>query len=97
MPSVMHQFLAALLRDEPGLGLALFRQLTGAAVPPRARLRPHGAQFTDLAPPEYAADAVYLIEDEAQIALGDWCSSPRSPGNRSIAAGGVAQRSSYGQ
>ena len=70
MPSVMHQALASMFRENPALALRLLQSATGASLPARARARLHGAQFTDLRPPEYAADAACLIEDEAGKVLG---------------------------
>jgi hypothetical protein len=65
MPSMPHQVLASLFRDSPALGLHLFQAATGTPLPPGMRARLHSAQFTDVQPPEYSADAAYLIEDEA--------------------------------
>ncbi len=67
MPSMLHQVLASLFRDIPALGLHLFQSATGTPLPPGARARLHSAQFTDVQPPEYSADAAYLIEDEAGV------------------------------
>jgi hypothetical protein len=65
MPGMPHQVLTSLLRESPALGLHLFQQATRKPLPPGARARLHSAQFTDVQPPEYSADAAYLIEDEA--------------------------------
>lgn len=65
MPGMKHQVLASLFRDSPALGLHLFQAATETALPPGMRARLHAAQFTDVQPPEYSADAAYLIEDEA--------------------------------
>jgi hypothetical protein len=54
-----------LFRDSPELGLHLFQVATERPLPPGVRARLHAAQFTDVQPPEYSADAAYLIEDEA--------------------------------
>jgi hypothetical protein len=70
LPSVTHQALASLFRDNPALGLRLLQSATGASLPAGAQARLHAAQFTDLRPPEYAADAACLIEDEAGKAIG---------------------------
>jgi hypothetical protein len=69
MPSMKHQVLASLFRDSPALGLHLFQAATGTPLPPGMRARLHSAQFTDVQPPEYSADAAYLIED----ATGNVC------------------------
>lgn len=65
LPSVTHQALASLFRDNPALGLRLLQSTTNVSLPTGAQARLHAAQFTDLRPPEYAADAACLIEDEA--------------------------------
>lgn len=65
MPGISHQVLASLFRDSPALGLHLFQQAAKTPLPPGVRARLHAAQFTDVQPPEYSADAAYLIEDEA--------------------------------
>ncbi len=67
MPSMLHQVLASLFRDIPALGLHLFQSATDTPLPAGARARLHSAQFTDVQPPEYSADAAYLIEDEAGV------------------------------
>jgi hypothetical protein len=70
LPSVTHQALASLFRENPAFGLRLLQSATGASLPAGAQARLHAAQFTDLRPPEYAADAACLIEDQAGKALG---------------------------
>ena len=70
MPSVTHQALASLFRENPALGLRLLQSATDVPLPTGAQARLHAAQFTDLRPPEYAADAACLIEDEAGEVLG---------------------------
>jgi hypothetical protein len=59
-----------MFRENPALGLRLLRSATSASLPAGAQARLHAAQFTDLRPPEYAADAACLIEDEAGKAIG---------------------------
>jgi hypothetical protein len=59
-----------LFRENPALGLRLLQSATDASLPAGARAKLHAAQFTDLRPPEYAADAACLIENEAGKALG---------------------------
>jgi hypothetical protein len=70
LPSVTHQVLASMFRESPALALRLLQSATGTSLPAGAQARLHAAQFTDLRPPEYAADAACLIEDEAGKALG---------------------------
>jgi hypothetical protein len=70
LPSVTHQVLASLFRENPALGLRLLQSATDVSLPAGAQARLHAAQFTDLRPAEYAADAACLIEDEAGKALG---------------------------
>ena len=68
LPTIAHQALASLFRDSPRLGMNLFHEATGVTLPPAIRARLHNAQFTDLHPPEYSADAVYVLEDsEGQV------------------------------
>jgi hypothetical protein len=59
-----------LFRENPALGLRLLESATDAPLPAGARARLHAAQFTDLRPPEYAADAACLIENDAGQAIG---------------------------
>jgi hypothetical protein len=59
-----------LFRENPALGLRLLQSATDVPLPPGTKARLHAAQFTDLRPPEYAADAACLIEDEAGKTLG---------------------------
>lgn len=71
MPTMFHQALALLFRDKPELGLYLFQAGTGASLPAGVQVEPYVTQFTDLHPPEYTADAAYLIKngDEVQDAV----------------------------
>jgi hypothetical protein len=52
------------------LALCLLESAAGVSLPAGPRARSHAAQFTDLQPPEYAADAASLIEDQAGNVLG---------------------------
>ncbi len=70
MPSVQHQSLAGLFRDQPALGLRLFESVTGKTLPAGVRAQLYAAQFSELHPPEYAADAVYLLVDTAGDTTG---------------------------
>jgi hypothetical protein len=70
LPSLTHQALASLFRDNPTLGLRLLQSATDVSLPAGAQARLHAAQFTDLRPPEYAADAACLIEDGTGKAIG---------------------------
>ena len=65
MPSITHQALATLIRDNPALGAYLFEVATGKSLPPDCELQLTSAQYTDLRPPEYSADAAYVIADTA--------------------------------
>jgi hypothetical protein len=70
LPGVTHQALASLFRDNPALGLRLLQSAADVSLPAGTKARLHAAQFTDLRPPEYAADAACLIEDEKGKAIG---------------------------
>jgi hypothetical protein len=70
VPGVTHQSLVSLFRENPTLGLRLLQSAADVSLPPGARARLHAAQLTDLRPPEYAADAASLIEDESGNVLG---------------------------
>lgn len=70
MPSATHQSLVSLFRENPALGLRLLESAADVSLPAGARARLHAAQLTDLRPPEYAADAASLIEDQAGNVLG---------------------------
>jgi hypothetical protein len=69
-PSATHQSLVSLFRENPALGLRLLESAAEVSLPAGARARLHAAQLTDLRPPEYAADAASLIEDQAGNVLG---------------------------
>jgi hypothetical protein len=70
VPGAKHQTLTSLFRDNPALGLRLLREAIDVSLPADVQARLHTAQFTDLRPPEYAADAASLIEDAAGNVLG---------------------------
>jgi hypothetical protein len=67
MPTMSHQALASLFRDRPELGMFLFQTCTGTSLPAGAQVEPYITQFTDLNPPEYTADAAYLIKDGDEV------------------------------
>lgn len=71
MPTMTHQALAALVRDKPDLAMYLFQAALDAPLPATAQVEPYAAQFTDLNPPEYTADAAYLVKsgDKVQDAV----------------------------
>lgn len=70
MPSITHQFLVTMLREAPALVMHLFELATGKPLPPGASTTLTSAQFTDVAPPEYSADAAHLIQGPADVTLG---------------------------
>lgn len=70
MPSITHQFLVTMLREAPALVTHLFQIATGEPLPPGASTTLTSAQFTDVEPPEYSADAAHLIKDSADATLG---------------------------
>ncbi len=65
MPSMSHQALVTLLRDNPALGVYLFEVATGKKLLPGTELQLTSAQLTDLQPPEYSSDATFLITGDA--------------------------------
>jgi hypothetical protein len=67
MPTMTHQALASLFRDKPDLGMYLFQASTKTPLPAGAKVEPYATQFTDLHPPEYSADAAYLIKDGDEV------------------------------
>ncbi|HWN67242.1 MAG TPA: hypothetical protein VNM90_06355 [Haliangium sp.] len=71
MPTMTHQALASLFRDKPKLGMYLFEASTKEPLPIGATVESYTTQFTDLHPPEYSADAAYLIKngDDVQDAV----------------------------
>jgi hypothetical protein len=70
MPSITHQFLVTMLREAPALVTHLFELATGMPFPAGASTTLTSAQFTDVEPPEYSADAAHLIKDSADDTLG---------------------------
>lgn len=70
MPSITHQFLVTMLREAPALVMHLFELATGETLPPGASTTLTSAQFTDVEPPEYSADAAHLIKGPADATLG---------------------------
>lgn len=63
MPSATHQALVALFLERPELLTGVLAPVPGMAMPPRARVSPASAAFTDLTPPAYHADLVLRVED----------------------------------
>jgi hypothetical protein len=70
MPSITHQFLVTMLREAPALITHLFELATGKPLPAGASTTLTSAQFTDVEPPEYSADAAHLIKDPTDATLG---------------------------
>ncbi|WP_428266628.1 DUF4351 domain-containing protein [Haliangium sp.] len=69
MPSISHESLVELFRDNPALGTTLLRRATDGALPEDVSARVTSTQFRDLQPPEYTADVAYLLETpEAELA-----------------------------
>ncbi len=77
MPSISHQALVTLVRDNPSLGAYLFEAATGQKLPSGSELQLTSAQFTDLQPPEYSSDAAYVIR------------YPSAKGGSNVAGGGA--------
>jgi hypothetical protein len=67
MPTMTHQALASLFREEGELGMFLFQAGTKTPLPAGAKVESYATQFTDLNPPEYGADAAYLIKDGDEV------------------------------
>jgi hypothetical protein len=67
MPTISHQVLVSLFRECPALVLHLFELAAKRPLPSGVTARLHAAQVTDLKPPEYSADAVYLVEGEESV------------------------------
>lgn len=65
MPSISHESLVSLFRESPGLGPELLRHSSGARIPVIAAPRLISAEFADLSPAEYRADAVVALDDAA--------------------------------
>lgn len=70
MPTITHQFLVTMLREAPALITHLFELATGKPLPAGASTTLTSAQFTDVEPPEYSADAAHLIKDPTDATLG---------------------------
>jgi hypothetical protein len=67
MPTMLHQALVSLFREEGTLAMYLFQAGTKAPVPAGVKVESYATQFTDLNPPEYSADAAYLIKDGDEV------------------------------
>lgn len=62
MPSAVHQALVGLFLERPELLANVLAPVPGMALPPRTRIYPASAAFTDLTPPDYHADLVLRVE-----------------------------------
>jgi hypothetical protein len=62
MPSAIHQALVGLFLERPELLANVLAPVPGMALPPRTRICPASAAFTDLTPPAYHADLVLRVE-----------------------------------
>jgi hypothetical protein len=67
MPTMTHQALASLFRDKADLAMHLFQAGTKTPLPAEMKVESYATQFTDLSPPEYSADAAYLIKDGDEV------------------------------
>ena len=63
MPSTLHEALVALFQGELALAPELLREALGVDVPQCTSLRQESADLTQLAPAEYRADLVVIVED----------------------------------
>jgi hypothetical protein len=67
MPSLLHEGLVLLIRDQPELVARFLADLFGVAVPPFTEARLTEATLHELVPIEYYADAVVLLVDERPV------------------------------
>lgn len=63
MPSLIHEGVIALVRDEPAFAASLLRELLGVDVPRFTGARLAEATLNELVPVEYHADAVVVFDD----------------------------------
>ena len=63
VPRLKHEALVHLVRDSPGMVIALLREVLGIGLPLTARPRPTSAEIIDLDLAEYRADGVYTVGD----------------------------------
>ena len=63
MPSMIHEGVIALIRDEPAFAASLLRELLGVHVPRFTEARLAEATLNELVPVEYYADAVVVFDD----------------------------------
>ena len=61
MPSLLHEGLIALVREQPGLAANLLTQLFNVELPDFAEAKLSEATLNDLVPTEYSADAVVVF------------------------------------
>ena len=69
MPSLEHEVLLSLFQTRPALAAELL-QLLGVAVPAHRTVRTESADLTQVAPTEYRADLVVVLERAGRAALG---------------------------
>ena len=62
MPSASHESIVSLFRECPALGPGLLEHATAASIPSGTTPRITSAEFPDLQPPEYRADAVVRLD-----------------------------------
>ena len=67
MPSLLHEGLLLLIRDQPALVATLLRSLLGVEVPRFTEARMAEAAMHELVPVEFFADAVVLLLDDRPV------------------------------
>lgn len=65
MPSSTHEALVELFAQRPSLAAELLAEALGVDLPPYREARLASADFADLAPAQYRADAVVVLADES--------------------------------
>jgi hypothetical protein len=70
MPSSLHEALIEMLRHNPGFATELLRLSLGWELPRYERIRMESAEFTDLSPTQYRADAVAVLTAGERRVLG---------------------------
>jgi hypothetical protein len=67
MPSQWHEALVFLFRNRPSLAVDLIRDALGVELPAHTETRIDSAELTDVQPPEYRADLVVRLFDDATV------------------------------
>jgi hypothetical protein len=70
MPSMQHEGLVLLLREQPEVIRALLTTALGVTVPRRGAIRIEDTHFTQLVPAAYDADLVLTIRHRGRVRLG---------------------------